>query len=84
MIRKLDDRRLDAAAAGEEDLRMSELLYADDATTFLALASKLASVSVVQRADCRSCRTWKWRPCLAHRRVSDRPTKHQDLSSIKI
>lgn len=48
----VNDRGLDAATAGRGDLQMSELLYADDATTFLALASKLASVSVVQHADC--------------------------------
>ena len=46
-------RRLDAAAAGVGDSRMSELLYADDAATFFALASRLASVSVVQHTDCR-------------------------------
>ena len=52
----MNDGSLDAATAGRGDLRMSELLYADDqddATTFLALASTLASVSVLQHADCR-------------------------------
>ena len=41
---------------------MSELLYADDATTFLALASKLASVSVVQRAEYAPGCRWRAAP----------------------